>query len=85
MARERMANKVNPPVNEHSRISGDYFKDKCFTKKPGSPRANLKPGSIPTNFCFVQQKEPMKPPKDRKPVEKQQKISHVFTEAADGC
>ena len=46
-------------------------------------RVNLKPGSVPTKFCFVQEKESRKPPKDRKPVEKQQKISDVFTEAAD--
>ena len=42
----------------------------------------MKPGSIPTKFCFVQEKEPRKLPKNRKPVEKQQKISDVFTEAA---
>ena len=49
-------------------------------KKPGSSRANLMTGSIPTNFCFVQRTD--EAPKDRKPVEKQQKISDVFTEAA---
>ena len=54
--------RTNTPVNEHSRI--------CFTKKPGSSRANLKP-----EFCFVEEKEPRKSPKNRKPVEKQQKIS----------
>ena len=54
-------------------------------KKPSSSRANLKPGSIPTKFCFVQEKKLRKPPKNDKPVEveKQQKISDVFTEAAD--
>jgi len=69
-------------VNEHSRICRDHFKAECFTKKPGSSRASVKPGSIPTKFCFVQEKEPRKTPKNRKPVEKQQKISYVFTEAA---
>ena len=54
-------------------------------KKPSSSRANLKPGSILTKFCFVQEKKLRKPPKNGKPieVEKQQKISDVFTEAAD--
>ena len=75
--------RTNTPVNEHSRICGDHFEPECFTKKPGSSRVNLKQGSVPTKFCFVQEKEPRKPPKDRKPVEKQQKISDVFTEAAD--
>lgn len=70
-------------MNEHSRICGDHFEAEFFTKKPGSSRVNLKPRSVPTKFCFVQEKEPRKPPKDRKPVKKQQKISDVFTEAAD--
>jgi len=73
---------TNTPVNEHLRICRDHFKAKCFTKKPGSSSASVKPGSSPTKFCFVQEKEPKKPPKNRKPVEKQQKISDVFTEAA---
>ncbi|XP_078367675.1 uncharacterized protein LOC144651608 [Oculina patagonica] len=79
--------RTNTPVNEHSRICGDHFEAECFTKKPGSSRVNLKTGSIPTKFCFVQEKEPRKPPKDRKPVEKQQKISDksLFTEGADDC
>jgi len=71
-------------VNGHSRIYGDHFKAECFTKKPGSSRGSVKPGSIPTKFCFVQEKEPRKPPKNRKLVEKQQKISDVFTEVAYG-
>ena len=69
-------------MNEHSRICRDHFKAECFTKKPGSSRASVKSGSIPTKFCFVQEKEPRKPPENRKPVEKHQKISDVFTEAA---
>lgn len=73
--------RTNTPVNEHSRICGDNFKAECFTKKLGSSRVNLEAGSIPTKFSFVQEKEPRKPPKDRKPVKKQQKISAVFTEA----
>jgi len=75
--------RTNTPVNEHSRVCGDHFEAECFTKKPGSSRVNLKPGSIPTKFCFVQEKEARKPPKDRKPVEKQQNISDKVTEAAD--
>ena len=54
---------TNTPVNEHSRICGDHFEAECFTKKPGSSRVNLKQGSVPTKFCFVQEKEPRKPPK----------------------
>ena len=75
--------RTNTPVNEYSRICGDHFEPECFTKKPGSSRVNLKPGSIPTKFCFVQEKEARKPPKDRKPVEKQQNISDKVTKAAD--
>jgi len=74
--------RTNTPVNEHSRICRDHFKAECFTKKLGSSRASVKPGSIPIKFCFVQEKEPRKPPKTRKPVKEQQKISDVFTEAA---
>ena len=70
-------------MNEHSRICRDHFKAECFTKKPGSSCASVKPGSIPTKFCFVQEKEPRKPPKNRKPVEKQQKISDNGLESND--
>jgi len=45
-------------------------------KKPSSSRANLKP-----EFCFVEEKEPRKSPKNRKPVEKQQKISDGSADA----
>ena len=58
--------RTNTPVNEHLRICGDHFKAECFTKKPGSSCANLKPGSIPTKFCFVQEKELRNPTKDHK-------------------
>ena len=41
--------RTNTPVNEHSRLCGDYFETDCFKKIPGS----LKPGSIPTKSYFV--------------------------------
>ena len=57
--------RTNTPVNEHSRLCGDHFEVDCFKKLPGSSRVNLKPGSIPTKFCFVQEKTPRKLPAER--------------------
>ena len=54
--------RTNTPVNEHSRLCGDHFEADCFKNIPGSSRINLKPGSIPTKFCFVQEKTPRKLP-----------------------
>ena len=48
-------------MNEHSRICGDHFEAECFTKKPGSSRVNLKPGSVLTKFCFAQEEAPKRP------------------------
>ena len=64
--------RTNTPVNEHSRLCGDHFEADCFKKIPGSSRVNLKPGSIPTKFCFVQEKTSRKLPAERKSVERKQ-------------
>lgn len=57
--------RTNTPINEHSRLCGDHFEAECFKKVPGSSRIGLKTGSIPTKFCFVKEKQPRKPPKER--------------------
>ena len=46
-------------------------------------RVNLKPGSIPTKFCFVQEKTPRKLPAERKSVERNQLTSCVNTPSDD--
>ena len=45
-------------LNEHWRLCGDHFEADCFKRIPGSTRVNLKPESIPTKFCFVEEKTP---------------------------
>ena len=75
--------RTNTSVNEHSRLCGDHFEADCFKKIPGSSRVNLKPGSIPTKFCFVQEKAPRKPPAERKSVERKQPLSYVNNPSDD--
>ena len=65
--------RTNTPINEHSRLCGDHFEAVCFKKVPGSSRIGLKTGSIPTKFCFVKEKQPRKPPKERTPIQRKQK------------
>ena len=65
--------RTNTPINEHSRLCGDHFEAECFKKVPGSSRIGLKTGSIPTKFCFVKEKQPRKPPKERTPMQRKQK------------
>ena len=72
----QMARK-NSPVNEHSRLCGDHFEVDCFRKISGSSRVNLKPGSIPTKFCFVEEKTPRKSPAEQKSVERKQPFLYV--------
>lgn len=55
--------------NEYSRICGDHFETSWFIKCPGSSRKNLRSGTVPTKFCFVQEKAVRKPLVERKPVE----------------
>ena len=64
--------RTNTPVNEHSRLCGDHFEADCFKRIPGSSCVNLKPGSIPTKFCFVQEKTLRKLPAERKSVDRKQ-------------
>ena len=75
--------RTNTPVNEHSRLCGDHFEAHCFKKIPGSSRVNLKPGSIPTKFCFVQEKTPRKLPAERKSVERKQPPSYLNNPSDD--
>ena len=56
---------TNTPVNQYARICGDHFDGSCFVKCPGSTRINLKKGSVPTKFSFVEEKLPRKAPTDR--------------------
>ena len=49
----------------------------CFKKIPGSLHVNLIPGSIPTKFCFVQEKTLRKLPAERKSVERKQPLSYI--------
>lgn len=65
--------RTNTPINENSRLCGDHFEAECFKKVPGSSRICFKTGSIPTKFCFVKEKQPRKPPKERAPIERKQK------------
>ena len=76
-------NSTNTPVNEHSRLCGDHFEADCFKKIPGSSRVNLKPGSIPTKFCFVQEKTPRKLPAERKSVDRKQPRLNVNNPSDD--
>ena len=55
--------------NEYSRICGDHFEASRFIKCPGSSRENLRSGSMPTKFCFVQEKAARNPLAERKPIE----------------
>ena len=52
-------------------------------KIPGSSRVNLKPGSIPTKFCFVQEKTPRKFPAERKSVDRKQPRLNVNNPSAE--
>ena len=74
---------TNTPVHEHSRLCGDHFEVDCFRKISGSSRVNLKPGSIPTKFCFVEEKTPRKSPAERKSVERKQPFSYVNSPSND--
>lgn len=75
--------RTNTPVNEHSRLCGDHFEADCFKRIPGSSRVNLKPGSIPTKFCFVQEKTPRKLPAERKSVDRKQPRLNVNNPSDD--
>ena len=75
--------RTNTPVNEHSRLCGDHFEADCFRKIPDSSCVNLKPESIPTKFCFVEEKTPRKPPAERKSVERKQPLSYVNNPSDD--
>ena len=57
--------RTNTPVNQYARICGDHFDGSCFVRCPGSTRINLKKGSVPTKFSFVEEKLPRKAPTDR--------------------
>ena len=74
---------TNTPVNEHSRLCGDHFEADCFKKIPGSSRVNLKPGSIPSRFCFVQEKTPWKLLAERKSVDRKQPRLNVNNPSDD--
>lgn len=75
--------RTNTPVNEHSRLRGDHFEADCFKKIPCSSSVNLKPGSIPTKFCFVQEKTPRKLPAERKSVDRKQPRLNVNNPSDD--
>ena len=75
--------RTNTPANEHSRLCGDHFEADCFKKILGSSRVNLKPGSIPTKFCFVQEKTLRKLPAERKSVHRKQPRSNVNNPSDD--
>ena len=59
------------------------FRPIALKKIPGSSRVNIKPGSIPTKFCFVQEKTPRKLPAERKSVERKQPLSYVNNPSDD--
>ena len=64
--------RTNAPNNEHSRLCGNHFEANCFKKIPGSSCVNLKPRSVPTRFCFVQEKTLRELPAGWKSVERKQ-------------
>lgn len=75
--------RTNTPVNEHSRICGDHFEASCFVRCPGSSRTNLRTGSVPTKFIFVQETSARKPPAERKPIQGRQSGSKSFVDEVD--
>ena len=75
--------RTNTPVKEHSRICGDHFEASCFVRCPGSSRTNLRTGSVPTKFIFVQETSARKPPAERKPIQERQSGSKSFVDEVD--
>jgi len=59
-------NSTNTPVSEAMKLCGDHFEADCSKRSLGPSHVNLKLGSIPTKFCFVQEKTQSKLPAERK-------------------
>ena len=75
--------RTNTSVNEHSKLCGNHFEADCFRKIPGSLCVDLTPGSIPTKFCFVEEKTLRKPQAEQKSVERNQPFSYVNSQSDD--
>ncbi|XP_068726554.1 THAP domain-containing protein 1-like [Montipora capricornis] len=75
--------RTNTPLSEHSRLCGDHFEADCCKKIPDSSSINLKPGSIPTKFCFVQEKTSRKLPAERESVGRKQPRLNVNNPSDD--